>query len=42
MSRALYCYTNGEPRGATKAYLDWIEGPEGQAIVEELGFVPVK
>ncbi len=42
VSRALYCYTNGEPRGATKAYLDWIEGPEGQAIVEELGFVPVK
>jgi len=41
IARKLYCYTNGEPRGAVKAYLDWIKGPEGQAIVRELGFVPV-
>lgn len=42
ISRALYCYTNGEPGGVVKEYLDWIKGPEGQAIVEELGFVPLK
>jgi phosphate transport system substrate-binding protein len=42
ISRALYCYTNGEPSGVVKEYLDWIKGPEGQAIVEELGFVPLK
>ena len=42
ISRALYCYTDGEPSGALKGYVDWITGPEGQAIVEELGFVPVK
>jgi phosphate transport system substrate-binding protein len=42
ISRALYCYTNGEPTGELKGYMDWIKGPEGQRIVEELGFVPVK
>lgn len=41
ISRALYIYTNGEPTGNVKTYLDWIEGPAGQAIVEDLGFVPV-
>lgn len=42
ISRALYCYTSGEPTGELKRYMDWIKGPEGQRIVEELGFVPVK
>jgi phosphate transport system substrate-binding protein len=42
VSRALYCYTDGEPTGVLKEYLDWIKGPEGQAIVGELGFVPVE
>lgn len=42
ISRALYCYTNGEPGGVVKEYLDWIKGPEGQTIVKELGFVPLK
>lgn len=42
VSRPLYCYTNGEPAGAVKEYLDWIKGPEGQAVVAELGFVPVE
>jgi len=42
VARALYCYTNGEPSGVLKQYLDWVKGPEGQAIVEELGFVPVR
>lgn len=41
ISRMLYCYTNGEPAGALKEYLDWVKGADGQAIVEELGFVPV-
>lgn len=42
VSRALYLYTDGEPTGVLKEYLDWIKGPEGQAIVGELGFVPVE
>jgi phosphate transport system substrate-binding protein len=42
VARYLYIYTNGEPQGAIRAYLDWILGPEGQAIVRELGFVPLR
>lgn len=42
IARDLYVYTNGEPVGALKSYLDWIEGPEGQAIVHALGFVPLE
>jgi len=42
ISRALYCYTNGQPTGELKSYLDWIAGPEGQAIVEKAGFVRLK
>lgn len=41
ISRGLYMYTAGEPTGAIRDYLDWILGPEGQAIVAELGFVPL-
>ena len=42
ISRDLYMYTNGEPTGALKDYLDWIYSPEAQKIVSDLGFVPVK
>jgi phosphate transport system substrate-binding protein len=41
VSRDLYMYTNGEPTGSIKDYLDWILSPEGQKIVGELGFVPI-
>jgi phosphate transport system substrate-binding protein len=41
LSRFLYMYTAGEPSGVVRTYLDWILGPEGQAIVSELGFVPL-
>lgn len=40
ISRPLYMYTAGEPAGAVKDYLEWILGP-GQAVVPELGFVPL-
>ena len=42
VARDLYMYTNGEPTGAVKVYLDWIKSPEAQQIVADLGFVPVK
>lgn len=42
IARDLYMYANGEPQGAVKEYLDWILSEEAQAIVAELGFVPVK
>ena len=31
----------GEPEGATKAYLDWIKSPAGQAVLAEEKFVPL-
>jgi phosphate transport system substrate-binding protein len=42
IARGLYIYTVGEPEGAIREYLDWILGPDGQAIVQELGFVPLQ
>jgi phosphate transport system substrate-binding protein len=41
LSRYLYMYTAGQPTGAIAQYLDWIRGPDGQAIVAKLGFVPL-
>jgi phosphate transport system substrate-binding protein len=41
VARDLYMYTAGEPTGAVKDYLDWILSAEAQAIVAELGFVPI-
>jgi phosphate transport system substrate-binding protein len=41
IARDLYMYTNGEPTGIVKEYLDWILSDEAQVIVAELGFVPV-
>ncbi len=41
IARDLYVYTRGEPQGEIKAYLNWILGEEAQAIVRELGFVPL-
>lgn len=41
IARDLYMYTDGEPTGIVKEYLDWILSPEAQDIVAELGFVPV-
>ena len=40
IARDLYMYTDGEPTGIVKEYLDWILEPEAQQIVAELGFVP--
>jgi len=42
IARDLYMYTNGQPEGDLKDYLDWILSPEAQQIVADLGFVPVK
>jgi phosphate transport system substrate-binding protein len=42
IARPLYMYTNGEPTGAIKEYLNWILSGEGQALVRQVGFVPLK
>jgi phosphate transport system substrate-binding protein len=41
IARDLYMYTIGEPKGAIRRYLEWINTPEAQLIVQQLGFVPV-
>ena len=41
-SRPTFYYTNGEPSGKAKAFVDFTLGPKGQAIIESVGFVPVK
>ncbi len=41
VARDLYMYTAGQPKGAIKAYLDWIMTSEAQDIVAQLGFVPI-
>ncbi len=40
IARPLFMYTNGEPTGATKKYLDWIKSPEGQCIIQNKGYAP--
>ncbi len=42
IARELYMYTKGEPTGVLAEYFNWALGSEGQAIVAELGFVPLK
>lgn len=42
LSRSLYMLTNGQPTGLAKAYIDYILSPEGQSLLTEEGFVPVK
>ncbi len=43
VARDLYMYTAGDPKGAVKDYLDWIQtSAEAQDIVSKLGFVPKK
>ncbi len=42
ISRPLLMLTRGEPTGAVKAWLDWILSPDGQKIVGQEGYVPVR
>ncbi len=42
IARDLYMYTNGDPTGKLKEYLDWILSQEAQQIVADQGFVPAK
>ena len=42
IARPLFMYTNGEPTGKVKEYLDWILSDEGQCIILEKGYAPVR
>jgi phosphate transport system substrate-binding protein len=41
-ARPTFYYTNGEPSGVAKEFLDFTISPAGQKIVQQVGFVPIK
>ncbi len=41
ISRYLFCYTNGEPQGAVKGFMDFIVSAEGQKLVEQMEYIPL-
>ena len=42
ISRYLYMYVKTRPTGAMKDYIDWILSDEGQKVVTEVGYFPVR
>jgi phosphate transport system substrate-binding protein len=42
ITRYLYMYLRNRPTGETKKYIDWILSQEGQRVVTEIGYFPVK
>jgi phosphate transport system substrate-binding protein len=42
VSRPLFMYTNGQPAGVVKEFMDFVLGQQGQQIAEEEGFVGLK
>lgn len=41
ITRYLYLYTAGPPRGAAKLFIDWVLSRPGQEVVAEVGYVPL-
>jgi len=41
-ARPTFYYTDGEPSGMTKDFVDFTASDSGQKIVEQVGFVPIK
>ena len=41
ITRKLYMNTKGEPAGATKAFIDYVLGPEGAEISKASGYIPI-
>ncbi len=42
IARPLFMYTVGEPQGQIKAYMDYILSDEGQCVILEKGYAPVR
>ncbi len=42
IARPLLMYTNGEPQGDIKNYMDWVMGDVGQCIILNKGYAPIK
>jgi len=41
LRRHLYFYTFGPPSAGAQAFIDFVQGPEGQRIAAEEGFIPI-
>ncbi len=41
LSRPLYFYLRTKPAGDTKAFVDWVLSPEGQAFTTQVGYFPL-
>lgn len=42
IARPLFMYSRGQPVGAVKEYLDWVLSDEGQCVIAERGYAPVR
>lgn len=42
IARPLFMYTAGHPRGPVEAYMNWILSDEGQCVIFERGYAPVR
>ena len=42
IARPLFMYTNGQPEGYIKEYMDWIHSDAGQCIVKNKGYAPIR
>ncbi|RXA16158.1 PstS family phosphate ABC transporter substrate-binding protein [Methanosarcina sp. MSH10X1] len=41
LSRPLYFYTNGEPSGLTKEFINFVMSEKGQNLISEVGYFPI-
>jgi phosphate transport system substrate-binding protein len=42
LARPLYLFTRETPTGAVLEFIEWVLGEEGQKLVNDIGYVPVK
>lgn len=42
IARPLFMYTSGQPAGKIKSYLDWILSDDGQCIILNKGYAPIR
>ena len=42
VARPLFMYTNGDPKGAVKKYVDWVMAKDAQCIIQKKGYAPGK
>jgi phosphate transport system substrate-binding protein len=41
IARFLFFYTAGPAAGTAKRFIDWVKAPEGQGVIEQVGYYPL-